>query len=78
MEGKKKKKKIHWWLIILIIILLLLLSVVAAAYMIFKSYHEKSNYVKDEDIPIISSLPETEAEGETPEETLAPEVASSL
>lgn len=79
MEEKKKKKKIHWWLIILIIILLLLLSVTAAAYMIFKNYHDKSNYVKDEDIPIISSLPETEAaEGETPEETLDPEVASSL
>ena len=74
MEEKKKKKKIHWWLIILIIILLLAFSVVAAAYMIFKSYHEKSNYVKDEDIPIISSLPE----GETLEETLDPDVASSL
>lgn len=74
MEGKKKKKKIHWWLIILIIILLLAFSVVAAAYMIFKSYHEKSNYVKDEDIPIVSSIPEEETE----EETLDPEVASSL
>ena len=78
MEGKKKKKKVHWWLIILIIILLMFLSVAVAGYMIFKSYHDKSNYVKDEDIPIINSLPDTAEDGETPEETLDPEAASSL
>ena len=76
MEKRKKKRKVRWWLIILIIILLMILAVVAAAYLIVKNYHDRSNYVKDEDYTIVETSPTQE--GETPEETLDPEVASSL